>query len=205
MSTPQRRRGGRSLVGKLLLAGWIVVTLIGMASLSLSHIVPMPEPDDDARLTRAMLALRRGSAEHFLVHVIYVGCSCTERLFAHLVERGTLTGGEEIIVLVGGDDPVKRRSAERAGFGLTTVSAAELATRFGIEAAPVLVAFDGARRLRYVGGYYGHPAAVSPLDERIYAQLTSGVTPESLPVFGCAVSPRLQKSVDPLGIVYSRR
>ena len=72
-----------------------------------------------------------------------------------------------------------------------------------LEAAPVLAAFDATGRLRYVGGYYAHPSTVSPLDEKIYAQLATAASPEPLPVFGCAVSARLQKSVDPLGIVYS--
>jgi hypothetical protein len=188
--------------GKVLVAGWIIVTLIGLASLSLSHMAAMPEPDDAARLTRAMLALRRDATTNFLVHVIYAGCSCTERLFAHLVERGLLPGSEEIVLFVG-EDPVKRQSAERVGFAFTTVSAAELAARYGLEAAPVLVAFDTTGQLRYVGGYYGHPSTVSPLDETIYAQLANGATPKPLPVFGCAVSASLQKSVDPLGIVYS--
>ena len=189
-------------LSKVFLAGWIVIALTGLASLSLSHMAAMPEPDDEARLTRAMLALRHDTTTNFLVHVIYAGCSCTERLFAHLVERGRLPGSDELVLFVG-EDPVKRQSAERAGFAFTTVSATELADRYGLEAAPVLAAFDATGRLRYVGGYYAHPSTVSPLDEKIYAQLATAASPAPLPVFGCAVSARLQKSVDPLGIVYS--
>src|SRR5215470_16195653 len=124
--------------GKLFIAAWILVTLTGLASLSLSHMVAMPEPDDEARLARAMLALRRERATNFLVHVIYGGCSCTERLFTHIVERGRLRGAEEVVLFVG-DDPAKRQAAERAGFGFTTVSAEELGARYGLEAAPILV------------------------------------------------------------------
>ena len=66
--------------------------------------------------------------------------------------------------------------------------AQELGFRFGLEAAPVLIVFDSAGRLRYAGGYYSHPAAITPLDERIYAQLAARAEVEPLPVFGCAVS-----------------
>jgi hypothetical protein len=199
-------RAGRRSIGALLLVGWFTVTLIGLASLSVGHIAAMPEPDRGARLTQAMAALRRGSTGLFLVHVISTGCSCTERLFAHLVARGRFPGTEETVVLVG-EDPgsTKAAAAGPAGFAFTSLSAGELAARYGLEAAPVLIAFDGTGGLRYAGGYYAHPSTVWPLDERIHAQLASGQTPEPLPVFGCAVSPRLQESLDPLGIVYSRR
>jgi hypothetical protein len=39
---------------------------------------------------------------------------------------------------------------------------------------------------------------------KVYAQVAAGATVEPLPVFGCAVSLRLQKSLNPLGAVYSR-
>jgi hypothetical protein len=202
--SPRTPRTGNGWIGKALLAGWIIVTLTGLASLSVSHMAAMPEPDDEALLTRAMLALRRDSTTSFLVHVIYAGCSCTERLFAHLLERGPFPGTEEIILFIG-EDALKRQSAERAGFAFATVPAAELAARYGLEAAPVLVAFDAAGQLRYAGGYYAHPSTLSPLDRSIYAQLAKGAMPKPLPLFGCAVSARLQEAVDPLGIVYPRR
>jgi hypothetical protein len=183
------------------------VALTGMASLSLGHMAAMPEPHDAARLVRKMLELRRDTARQdrparaFYVHVIYAGCSCTARLFAHLVSRGALPGIDEAVLFVGEDAP-RRRAAERAGFAFATASAEELAGRYGIEAAPLLVAFDAAGRLAYLGGYYNHPSTVFPLDGKIHAELARGEMPKPLPVFGCAVSPRLQKSVDPLGIVY---
>src|ERR1700735_3874234 len=101
--------------GKWLIAGWIAVALIGLASLSLSHMASMPKPDDEARLTRAMLTLRQDATRRFFVHVIYANCSCTQRLFAHLVERGRFAGVEELILFVG-EDTQRRGSAERAGF-----------------------------------------------------------------------------------------
>lgn len=193
----------KAWLGKSLLAGWAVLTLVGMASMSLGHMAAMPEPDDAARLTREILALRRDAGRSFFVHVIYAGCSCTERLFTHLTARARFADADEIVLFVG-EDPAKRLSAERAGLRFVTASPAELAARYGMEAAPVLIAFDAAGRLRYLGGYYNHPSTIFPLDEKIHAQLAQGAAPAPLPVFGCAVSPRLQESLDPLGIVYSR-
>jgi hypothetical protein len=172
-----------------------------MASLSLGHMAAMPDPDDATRLSRGMLQLRRDAGRTFYVHVIYAGCSCTERLFRHLVERGPHRGIEEMVLFIG-EDADKRRAAEQAGFRFATDSAEHLARGYGIEAAPLLVAFDAGGRMRYLGGYYNHPSTVFPLDEKIHEELARGEGPKPLPIFGCAMSARLQKSVDPLGIVY---
>jgi hypothetical protein len=163
----------------------------------------MPEPGDEARLVRELRALRRDADRGFVVHVIYAGCSCTARLFAHLTQRARFVDADEIVLFVG-DDPAKRHAAENAGLRFTTASPAVLAERYGIEAAPLLIAFDAAGRLRYLGGYYNHPSTIFPLDEKIHAQVAQGAAPAPLPVFGCAVSPRLQNSVDPLRIVYPK-
>ncbi|HEY3740892.1 MAG TPA: hypothetical protein VGL53_13660, partial [Bryobacteraceae bacterium] len=184
---------------RIMLAGWVIITLVGLAVLSAGHEASLPEPEDEAKLSRAILQLRRGSMGNFVVHVIYAQCSCSRALFLHLVTRHPFPDAEEVILFAGAD-PRKEELAKQAGFGIMTVSAAELVSRFGIEAAPVLIVFDSAGRLRYAGGYYSHPATITPLDESIYARLAAGAEVEPLPVFGCAVSVRLQKSLDPLGL-----
>jgi hypothetical protein len=193
----------KSWLGKALIGAWATVAMVGLASMSLGHMAAMPEPRDEARLIRELLALRRDPARAFFVHVIYAGCSCTARLFAHLTQRARFADAEEIVLFVG-EDPAKRRAAASAGLRFAAASPAELAARYGIEAAPLLIAFDAAGRLRYAGGYYNHPSTIFPLDEKIHAQLAQGAAPAPLPVFGCAVSPRLQDAVDPLGIVYPK-
>ena len=190
-------------LGKALLAAWAALTVLAIGSLGVTHTAAMPQPSKGERLIQAMLALKQSPNETLVVHVIAAGCSCTDRLFAHLMERRPLAGAREVVVFAG-EDPAKQSAAARAGFAFTGISPEELAARFGLEAAPVLFVFDPAGRLRYAGGYYSHPATIFPQDEKIHAQLLQGVTPEPLPVFGCAVSPRLQKAVDPLGIVYSK-
>jgi hypothetical protein len=193
------------LSGKALLALWAGVTLLGISSLSVSHMAAMPGPDKAVRMVEAAAAMRRESTALFFVHVVYEQCSCTDRLLAHLLRRGRWRGVEEAIVFVG-ERAVDDRSsaAARAGFAFTHVTPAQLERRFGLQAAPVLLAFDASARLVYAGGYFDHPSALTALDERIHAQLATGALPQALPVFGCAVSAALRKSVDPLGIVYSR-
>ena len=193
----------KELIGRFLLVGWIIVMLFGLAALSVKHIASLPEPSDEAFLSQAMLKLRRDSSQSFLVDVIYGECSCARALLAHLIARRPFPGAEEMILFVGAD-PNKQQLAERAGFAFVSVSAADLVSRFGLEAAPVLIAFDSAGRLRYMGGYYAHPAAIAPLDEKIYLQLIAGASVEPLPIFGCAVSSRLQKSFDPLSFLSSK-
>jgi hypothetical protein len=190
-------------LGRFLIVGWIIVMLVGLAALSVKHMASLPKPGDEELLSRAMLKLRRGSSQNFLVHVIYGECSCARALFAHLIARRPFSGAEEVILFVGTDSD-KEESAKRAGFTYTAVSAAELVSRFGLEAAPVLIMFNSAGRLRYAGGYYAHPSTTTPLDERIYPRLAVGAKVEPLPVFGCAVSSRLQKSLNPLSVLYSR-
>lgn len=190
----------RGRTGGWLLALWAIAMMVVLASLSLRHVAALPAPDDATRLSTALLHLRHGSSRKFVVHVIYSECSCSRSLFAHLMARGPFADSEELVLFTG-TDPAKRDSAVRAGFAFIEVTASELVSRFGLEAAPVMVEFDKAGQLRYAGGYYTHPAAITPVDERVHTQLALGTDVDPLPIFGCAVSPRLRKSLDPLGLL----
>jgi hypothetical protein len=192
----------RGAFGKAVLAAWVGVALLGISSLGVSHMAAMPEPSRGESLARAALALRKDPHRPFQLHVIYERCSCTERLFKHLLARKALPDVEEVVLLVG-ESAARRPAVERAGFGFALLAPGELLPRFGLEAAPVLVAFDREGALRYAGGYFDRPAAVTALDERIHGELAQGHVPTPLPIFGCAVNPDLQQRLDPLGIVYS--
>jgi hypothetical protein len=189
----------RQWIGKSMLVVWIAITMIGLAALSVKHMASLPDSADEVLLTRAMLQLRKGSNGNFLVHVIYAQCSCSRALFAHLLTRRPFPGAEEAILLVG-TGTEKREAAERAGFTFLQISAQELVSRFGLEAAPVLIAIGAGGQLRYVGGYFAHPAAITPLDRSIYLKIGTDERIDSLPVFGCAVSSRLEKALNPLGL-----
>jgi hypothetical protein len=188
----------KNWIGNAVLAVWLVAMLFGLAALSLQHMASLPEPNDALMLRQAMLATRHSSHGNFLLHVIYGPCSCSRALFAHLLARRPFPGAEEAILFVGADDdPRKAASAQRAGFSFTVISAQELTSRFGLEAAPILAILDSAGMLRYAGGYYAHPATITPLDERIYTGVVAGAKVAPLPIFGCAVSLPLQKALNP--------
>jgi hypothetical protein len=147
------------------------------------------------------LSLRQEGDTRFVVHVIYERCSCTERLFAHLVARRAFADAEELVLFVG-EDAARRDAVIGAGYRYASIAPDDLFAAFGLEAAPVLFAFDARGRLRYAGGYFDHPSTSKSLDESLYARVAAGEAPKPLPLYGCAVSRRLQDSVDPLGIVY---
>jgi hypothetical protein len=191
----------KQALGKWLLVAWALLLMVALGSLGVSHTVAMPQPTRGERLAQTVLALRGPAQRPLFVHVIAAGCSCTERLFEHLLQRRAGQDGNEEILFVG-EAGAKQAMAERAGYAFHSISARQLLDRFGLEAAPVLLALDATGRLRYAGGYYDHPAAILPHDEKILAQLAQGASPQPLPVYGCAVSPQLRKSIDPLGIVY---
>lgn len=202
MATSHGRR--RLPIAKLLLVVWIAGVSVALGSLGVTHLAAMPRPNDEARLASAVLALRTDASAEFLVHVIYAECSCTVRLFAHLLARRPFRGAKELILFVGADS-TKRRAAEAAGYSFRNVTMEELGTTFGLDVAPVMLAFDTNGTLRYIGGYFDRPAAVTALDEQIRQRIAAGASPDPLPVYGCAVSAQLQQKVDPFGIVYSKR
>jgi hypothetical protein len=195
--------GRKEWIGRLLVAGWIVIMIVLVASLALKHNAALAQPSDERLLTNAMLKLRKHPERNFVVHVIYSECSCSRALLEHLINRHPFKNSEELILFVGVNS-ARRESARQAGFEFGTISAADLVSRFGLEAAPILTIFDSAGRLRYAGGYYDHPAEINPVDEKIYKQFEIGTVIESLPIFGCAVSPRLKKTLDPLNLTSFR-
>ena len=188
----------RPLAAALIVA-WAGATLFAISTLALPHMAPIGEATRGDRTMAALLALREDRGRGLVVHVIASGCSCTERLYRHLLERRRFGAMDEVVLFVG-DDARKRADALRAGLRFATVNDEELVRRFALESAPVLFVFDAQSRLRYAGGYFNHPSAVHALDQDIEARLARGEKVSPLPVYGCAVGAALRDSVDPLGI-----
>lgn len=184
---------------KLILVLWVPAILVVTALLMVNHIISMPTPTDMSRLRQAVAETRTDSTRPFLLHVIYENCSCTDGLFRHLIERRAHTDATETILYVG-DDPERDTNSRRAGFGFVTIDRDELESRFGIEAAPVLVIVNADDELQYVGGYYRYPAAKHSLDVTLYGSARAGERLDPLPVFGCATGAALREAVDPLGL-----
>jgi hypothetical protein len=178
---------------------WAAATLYAISTLALPHMAPVAQASRADRTIAALLALREAPDRALVVHVIGAHCSCTERLFRHLLERPRFDGVEEV-VLFAGEDARKQADALRAGLRYATVTDEMLVKRYALEAAPVIFEFDARGKLRYAGGYFDHPSALRPLDAELHARIARGDRVTPLPVYGCAVGAALREKVDPLGI-----
>ncbi len=187
----------RRRLGLAVLILWAPALVVVIGLLMVEHLAPMPPPGDVDTL-RAGLRQRGEDDEHRVVHVIYEPCSCTRRLWAHLLERGPRPDLTEIILYVGDEGP-RVEAARAAGFRAHVLGREALRRQFALDAAPVLAVLAGDR-VDYLGGYYDSPAAVHPRDREVIEASRAGRPPRGKPVFGCAVDEALAQRRDPLGL-----
>lgn len=90
---------------------------------------------------------------------------------------------------------------EEAGFTVEPVEGDALREQYGVDAAPVLVLRSPEGRLMYSGAY-AEKRSAPPRDVELLARARAGEAPETLPLFGCAVSRELQSRTDPLDLKY---
>lgn len=173
-----------------------------------THVVALPvPPSEDGRL-RAAFASGPGVAagKWTAVHVLYESCGCSRRVFTHLVERKARPDLLETIAYVSdgsdSDAEPERRAGEQAGFRFEHLQPGELERRYRVESAPSLLVADAGGDVRYTGGYATRMGANRFDDLEILGALRAGRKVEARPVFGCAISGRLQQALDPLGVKY---
>jgi hypothetical protein len=198
------------IVARAVLSLWFPAVLVVCAYLLGGHVLTLPSPtSDNPRLANAVAALREPEASNrwIVLHVLYQDCRCSGRVLDHLLSRGAEAGARERIVFVRtrgsageGDEGAITTRIAAAGFDLDVTSADQLASRYGIPAAPLLVVSDPAGKVRYVGGYTDRKQSPVIRDQEIMGRLRNGERVETLPVFGCAVSAELDRSVDPFGL-----
>jgi hypothetical protein len=196
----KRRRSALRFACWIPIAIWFVAVTALMAALAIGHWYALPHPDQrDAQLAAGLAELLRGRAGWATVHVLYTECRCSQRVLAHLAESERPAGVHEVVVLVGDDAAVAARLRARH-YTVVPVSPQALFQRFGIEGAPLFVVVDPAREVRYIGGYTRRQQGPDIQDLSILRELQAGSHPAGLPVFGCAVSKRLQDLADPIAI-----
>jgi hypothetical protein len=201
------------MFGAAMLTVWAAAVLVVGAALMVPHVIALPAPaTKDGRLALAMRSLAGTTPGRWTaLHVLYQGCGCSARVFAHLTARHARADLNEDVLFVRDaphEDADVEKSAVRArgaGFGFQSVTPLELQQRYEIESVPLLVVADTSGRIRYSGGYTEQSGAVEVKDTSIIDGVQAGRTVEPLPVFGCAVSSRMQDAIDPLGLKYSRR
>ena len=185
-----------TLGSRVLVAIWFVAAALVSASLLARHLVALPVPAA-AQLGRALGAFRPVAPGSLgVVHVLYAECRCSKLIAEHLVTRARPGGIVEHVVLVGKDD-ILASSLAAHGFVVELASAERLAA-WGIEAAPIFVVLSLSGEVRYAGGYTERKQGLFPRDREIVAAVRAGDTVAPLPVFGCAVSAGIERSINPL-------
>jgi hypothetical protein len=205
MTTTVKRKMLRRLTG-LTFWVWSVGAAVVCAYLLAGHLLAMPTPVRAARngvLSNALTELRKpGPRGRLAVHVLLGSCGCSKRVLAHLVDRGVAAGYDEHVMIV---DATEQQASDAVrlrlrGFVVTKVSSDELATRYSIESAPLLVVLDATDGVAYLGGYGDRKQAIDLRDVEILDRIRERTPVAALPTFGCAVSARLRRAIDPLGL-----
>jgi hypothetical protein len=185
---------------------WPIAVFTGSAILSLvvgsvllaSHTPFQANPDGLSYLAR-QVGTARGTWQ--AIHLLSTTCSCSRGVAEHLIKRGPMAQVNEHIVLAGSDAALANR-LRLAGFPVEIMSPETVATHYHIAGAPWLVFVSPQGDVRYQGGYTPAHARNNYQDEQIWSDLRSGRTADSLPVLGCALGKRLQRTLDPLGLKY---
>jgi hypothetical protein len=190
------------LFARAFFSVWMPLMVVPGAYLLGGHTVGLPTPPSGDRAVERAIAIERRPAERdawLVLHVLAGRCGCSRRVLDTLVGRGPSAGIRERVVLVDGA-PGDRERALAAGFAVTPVSPDALSERYHLESAPLFAVADPAGRLRYLGGYTERKRGPVLRDGDIVRALRQGEAVEALPVLGCAVSRRLQRIADPLGV-----
>jgi hypothetical protein len=179
--------------GPVGVAAWFAVMLALGAGLLAKHVVALPLPAKSTKLEASLRSLRHADEEHQWVafHVLYATCRCSQRVVLHLTSTHRPADYAEIVLWVGDEAP-PGELAER--FDVRRISEEDLG-RFGIEAAPMLVAVDPDGHVRYAGGYSERKQGPELEDLRLLRAAKLPGVVAAFPLFGCAVSDRLKEQL----------
>ena len=193
------------LAGVGVLALWFPAVLVMGATLMVGHWYTLPRPPTQSpAVATAVSNARPAAADGWVAfHFLLGSCPCSQRVFDHLLTSDRPTAVYERVFLVG-RDPSFEAAASRHGLEVEVLHPAELQTRFHLESAPLMLVADPEGVVRYLGGYTARKQGPDIRDLAIIDGLLAQRAVQELPLFGCAVSQRLQELLDPLGIKYSQ-
>ncbi len=190
-----------SLLSKFALLVWASVLTITISFLMVGHWVALPSNRpilDNDQLVQIKTDI---ASQLHVQHILSQSCSCSHRIAKHLASRWPIPSVQEQIVVV--ESPTDATSMVFPdAYSIKRINADQLMKEYAIEAAPLLLVTDSTGKIVYSGGYTARKRGYEIRDYEIISSLLRGESVESLPVYGCAVSNRLRKSVDPLGLKY---
>ena len=195
--------GNRWLVRVFLVTWAASLTVVG-ACLMAGHWIPLPGISGDEVSNSPGFSQSIPAEKWSVLHFIYAECPCSRRVLDHVLATGPSQRLHEQIVLVGGDEAIAIQ-IRHLGFEVDQITPEQLAGKYAVKAAPMMVVVDPNRKVRYAGGYTSRKQAYEIHYLRIASELLDGKVVERLPVYGCAVSRELKAIVDPLGLKSSSR
>lgn len=179
--------------------GWTLLVLVGGGILMSFH-APFQAPGDQI-LT---LAGDPAPGHWRVLHFLSPSCACSQRVLAHLAQRGLLRNASEEILLVQGPEPADPDDASnqqrvlRAGFPLHRINSETIPPAVGLVGVPLLLVVAPNGTIAYRGGYGPH----GDQDTLILSRLQAGESQSNLPLLGCAISQHLRARVDPFHLKY---
>jgi hypothetical protein len=197
------RRSPWRVVLRTAFVVWIALCVVIGGYMLSSHLLTLPTPDlIDLGPQRSAIAERRSSEQGrwLAVHILDQDCKCSLRVLDHLLATRRPTDVVERIVMIGKVRPDRIAMIHAKGFDLDMVTPEELAARYRVQAAPLLIVIDPADSVSYVGGYTPRKQGSDVRDLAVIEALRRGEPVTPLPAFGCAVGRSLRDKIDPLGI-----
>lgn len=185
------KKWGWGIAGFIWIAG---ITLV-MGSLSALHNVSF-FPDTTLRSSVSP------QEKWTLTHVLGQGCKCSKIVYEYLLQRGPRSDVFESVVVLG-DMPEESTRLSQKGFHVEKKEARSLASEKAV-GVPFLLITSGKGEALYAGGYASSMIKENTplLDLQILDSLRGGKSAQELPIFGCAISQRIQSLIDPLHFKY---
>lgn len=181
-------------IGIALASIALSITLVSL--LTAAHL-PYAGPGREAS---ALASLQPSAIGWRTFHVLYSGCRCSRQISTHLIERRPVSNRQELVLVVG-EDTELIRDLTAGGFAVRSLGEQEAAERYGLNAAPWLVILSPEGKVAYSGGYSDRPVSGSIQEEQIWQRLTRGERVDPLPAYGCALSTKLRRRLNPLASI----
>ncbi len=136
-----------------------------------------------------------------MTHVLGENCKCSSEVAKYLIRRGPLQETNENVILLG--SLKEQDQLQLRGFKVSHRDARSIASEKAV-GVPFLMIHTPQGNNVYAGGYAkDFIRENTPIqDQEILSYLQGGKTPAELPIFGCAVSHRIQSLLDPMGFKY---
>ncbi len=146
---------------------------------------------------------QKDSGHWTLTHVVSESCKCSAKVVEYLIQRGPQKDLNEEVLIIG--HPPQVTELHQRGFKTRELNPDDLKEDISKLGVPFLLITTPKGDTVYAGGYSEKSVQDgSPIkDLEILQSLQGTRTVASFPIFGCAVSRKLQKIVDPFSMKYT--